>query len=616
MAINKDVNIKITTENENPQSWKELNTEIKATRSELVRLQSAGKVGTEEWNKYTQKLRELTKEKQIVTRQTKLTSQQLLGLSRDLTVVAMGFKNATSEVSNLVKGGQSIGEVTATVGNLTFTVLAFLPAIQSVSRSFTALGGVAGVLTSTLGALTIGVTAVTTAYGLMAGALTSFPDMFGRLNSVIGGQMSYWDALEANINDVTFGIIDLRNETANTVLSLSDLLTLSSLTGQAFENEQRVQDYAKKYKEGGEFYGKYTDEESKALIDNFKRLVQQETKQSEPNRNTITVKQPDRFKAPKVSVEGQDNLSIIDEYRNKIFDLEKKLQQIEKDGGLGSSLWIKTKEELNEASIELQAFGVNLKDVGETSLKLGSDLEKVWLPLSLEKEIEQAKELADIFRLQNIELVLASEALEEQEEKVLRLAKAQEVVGDIANGLSSAFQGFFNVLSQGGGVGEALKEMFKSILNSVINFVQGMFLAAQAKIIADSILTFGAAVVAQLPQLLAGIAMLETARGVVNSFARGGYTGDGSKYEPAGVVHKGEFVIDKEKTRQYFPLLQMIQGGRENRTTSFASGGFVSGQIGQPNINVVVNTEFDMMKSYEVYYNGSQLSRIRGTNNL
>ena len=37
----------------------------------------------------------------------------------------------------------------------------------------------------------------------------------------------------------------------------------------------------------------------------------------------------------------------------------------------------------------------------------------------------------------------------------------------------------------------------------------------------------------------------------VNSqFYTGGYTGDGGKYESAGIVHKGEFVIDKETTAQ------------------------------------------------------------------
>ena len=31
-------------------------------------------------------------------------------------------------------------------------------------------------------------------------------------------------------------------------------------------------------------------------------------------------------------------------------------------------------------------------------------------------------------------------------------------------------------------------------------------------------------------------------------FAEGGYTGDGDKYEPKGVVHGGEYVITKERT--------------------------------------------------------------------
>lgn len=33
-------------------------------------------------------------------------------------------------------------------------------------------------------------------------------------------------------------------------------------------------------------------------------------------------------------------------------------------------------------------------------------------------------------------------------------------------------------------------------------------------------------------------------------FAEGGYTGDGGKYEPAGIVHAGEFVFTKEQTRK------------------------------------------------------------------
>jgi phage-related minor tail protein len=38
--------------------------------------------------------------------------------------------------------------------------------------------------------------------------------------------------------------------------------------------------------------------------------------------------------------------------------------------------------------------------------------------------------------------------------------------------------------------------------------------------------------------------------GMLFGFADGGYTGDGGKYQPAGVVHKGEYVLSKQATRR------------------------------------------------------------------
>jgi hypothetical protein len=46
-----------------------------------------------------------------------------------------------------------------------------------------------------------------------------------------------------------------------------------------------------------------------------------------------------------------------------------------------------------------------------------------------------------------------------------------------------------------------------------------------------------------------------------SGFAAGGYTGDGAKYEPAGIVHKGEYVINKEKTNILKPFLDIINYG-------------------------------------------------------
>ena len=54
-------------------------------------------------------------------------------------------------------------------------------------------------------------------------------------------------------------------------------------------------------------------------------------------------------------------------------------------------------------------------------------------------------------------------------------------------------------------------------------------------------------------------------------FADGGYTGPGGKYEPAGIVHRGEFVINAEQTLRNRALLEAINRGVQG----YASGGYV-----------------------------------------
>lgn len=578
MAINKDVNIKITTENENPQSWKELNGEIKATRSELVKLQAEGKIGSAEWDKYADKLRNLAKEKQIVQRQTKLTSQQLLGLSRDLVVVGTGFKNVATEIKNLASGKQSIGEITESVGNLTFNVLALTPAIVSLSRSFTALGGVAGVLGSAFGALLSGVVALASEVTLMVNAFSNLDVTFTAVKRLFEGD-NVFDIWAESTKRLTAGIIDFTNETNNAIQSLGDLLLLSSLTGQAFENEKRIQDYQNKYKEGGEFFGKYKPEEEKVLIDNFKKLVKQETEQTTPRKNEIKVTQPNRYKAPKVTVEGQDNLNIIDEYRKKIFDLEKKLQQIEKDGGLGSSLWIKTKEELNEASIELQAFGVNLKNVGDTSLKLGVDLEKVWLPQALEKEVEEAIKLAEIYKLQNKELVTYSELMDE----ILAKKEYAEALRNAIDTTVSGFQTIFGLLSEWtGDATSGVSRFFKTIEQSFGILQQMITFMETIKAISEAI---KAVEVASGAKGSGSGNFFEGLIGFVTQFfADGGLVqgaGTGTSDSIPARLSNGEFVVNAKSTRAFYPLLELINGRSRNTTNAFSTGGFVNMSSGQ-----------------------------------
>lgn len=65
--------------------------------------------------------------------------------------------------------------------------------------------------------------------------------------------------------------------------------------------------------------------------------------------------------------------------------------------------------------------------------------------------------------------------------------------------------------------------------------------------------------------------------GLVKGFAGGGYTGHGGKHQPAGVVHKGEYVINKAATQQ----IGVAALDRINR--GYADGGLVtSGDLNVP----------------------------------
>ena len=64
-------------------------------------------------------------------------------------------------------------------------------------------------------------------------------------------------------------------------------------------------------------------------------------------------------------------------------------------------------------------------------------------------------------------------------------------------------------------------------------------------------------------------------------FAEGGYTGPGGKYQPAGVVHKGEYVVPQKYVNQSTGLpnanfLSQLQNGMRG----YAQGGFVGGGMG------------------------------------
>lgn len=85
------------------------------------------------------------------------------------------------------------------------------------------------------------------------------------------------------------------------------------------------------------------------------------------------------------------------------------------------------------------------------------------------------------------------------------------------------------------------------------------------------------------PALGAVNAALAVAQGLANvaqingiQFAEGGFTGAGGKYEPAGIVHKGEYVVPQHIVNS--PSAQPHLAALEHRRVGYADGGFVTNQ--------------------------------------
>ena len=68
---------------------------------------------------------------------------------------------------------------------------------------------------------------------------------------------------------------------------------------------------------------------------------------------------------------------------------------------------------------------------------------------------------------------------------------------------------------------------------------------------------------------------------ILGAWSSGGYTGAGGKYEPAGIVHRGEYVVPKEQVNQSTGMPYFMQQPR-----SFAQGGY-AGAISSPSSMIV-----------------------------
>lgn len=149
--------------------------------------------------------------------------------------------------------------------------------------------------------------------------------------------------------------------------------------------------------------------------------------------------------------------------------------------------------------------------------------------------------------------------------------QATDVYGNVAQITQSAFQGMSNTVAN----------FFLTSKFNLSDFTKS-FLEMTTKMITQ---------MALLNAMRAGFA--GTTFGGFLGFAEGGYTGGGGKYDPAGVVHKGEFVFTKEATQRLGVdnLYRLMDAGKRG----YASGGHVGGSapmsVTQPTAFIASNPQ-------------------------
>ena len=172
-----------------------------------------------------------------------------------------------------------------------------------------------------------------------------------------------------------------------------------------------------------------------------------------------------------------------------------------------------------------------------TGIKYGDMLDKMEKTTDLEaRRAKVEKELADLAKGKG-----SVKDMAEIDEATLKMKKAWQDFVQLAVGPATKV---LSVLAKvGGALAEVLGfvtdvigpplELLGNILGGIIDIFTG---------IADAI----GSVFSTLASIISSPFKLV---GSLLGFAEGGYTGDGEKYEPAGIVHKGEYVLDANTTR-------------------------------------------------------------------
>ena len=353
-------------------------------------------------------------------------------------------------------------------------------------------------------------------------------------------------ALENQIKELQVEQIELTKEAA---LAEADLATV---------RRQAIQDLA--------------ELELDVLIDGFDNLKTTNERIIADERTTFEEKKR-LFNLTRSEAEKsyQAQVDVINRFAKEKVDIDALLEETDQKKVAAELKRLGLSEILNTRSLEiLRERRTVLQDLSDIEKDLNDELSD---KVDLEEKIRAQEERLNQQQTENKEDALANEeayqdkllqleieALERRIEKLKEGSTARlELEQELNDKLLEQKQERINKeleleqkkLEKEQELAQASKELQAGVVGAANQLLQSKVKSQIAAVVIDSVL--GAIERGEDPTSALGKATFikSALLALVNSgFHSGGYTGDGEKMQPAGIVHKGEFVIDKQKTAE------------------------------------------------------------------
>ena len=380
----------------------------------------------------------------------------------------------------------------------------------------------------------------------------------------------------------------------------------NKLTGVSFDvtlgDEGRIQAIAEKWKLSGDQAKMYWDiATGKGKAETLANTLDANNKKHNELQEILGKIQEEQQKvadATKSSADVQKAAidGVYDKVKTKASKPDNTLQKMFENQRVGADKFIDAMQRSNEqVQFQTSLLGRNAQEVEvlNAQYKIQAELQKTIQDIERQPGEIRQDELNKLkaAAAEAISVQTAAITARQERERSAAFGIEQSIrnytenAGNMAKNMESAFTSAFKGMEDGI-IQFAMtgKMNFSQFANSVISdimriYVRMMLTGLIGQLVLPSLST--------TPGVSSNPAYQGPPSAPMRGYADGGYTGEGGKYQPAGIVHAGEFVMNKEATSRIGVgnLYRMMRG--------YADGGLVgsapmagAGIGGQVNINI------------------------------